>query len=273
MLELTDPPTLFEEGNSFDAVSDVAVEGYSLMIKDPALEAKIYFTVDGSNPTNGSFQFDGHAIRITKTQTVIKAIAVVAGKGASKVVQAGPFKVQAAPAIFSFKTAGKLWPLASHVMSDTMNSASGGASSQGSEDVVVPPPLPPQSAEGGDPSVDSNVVECQVDGDCVPRVEIDMQVARPNERVHCTTDGSDPTEASPVCSDTGVGISVSKTGSVVKAIVAGSDVEPSQIQESAPIVVEYYPPLIEYSKQSSLTCACVCVCVCVCNIRHSSSRI
>ena len=93
-----------------------------------------------------------------------------------------------------------------------------------------------------DPSVDPDIVACQRAGNCAPSVKIDMPVARSGETVHCTTDGTIPTQASPLCDDI---IEVTKSGTVVKAIVLADDLEPSKIFSSPPIDIRCYPPTIE----------------------------
>jgi hypothetical protein len=93
-----------------------------------------------------------------------------------------------------------------------------------------------------DPSVDPDIVACQKAGNCAPSVKIDMPVARSGETVHCTMDGTVPTQASPVCD--GI-VEVTMSGTVVKAIVLADDLEPSKIFSSPPIDVRCYPPTIE----------------------------
>ena len=65
---------------------------------------------------------------------------------------------------------------------------------------------------------------------------------RAGEHVHCTIDGSVPTQASPLCHGA---IVVTKSSTVVKAIVLGENLEPSPISETQPIEVQCYPPRIE----------------------------
>jgi hypothetical protein len=77
-----------------------------------------------------------------------------------------------------------------------------------------------------DPSVDPDRVSCQKAGKCVPRVKIDMPVATSGETVHCTTECTVPTQASPVCD--GI-VEVTMSGTVVKTTVLADDLEPSKI--------------------------------------------
>ena len=93
-----------------------------------------------------------------------------------------------------------------------------------------------------DPSLDPNLFACQTAGNCAPKSEIEMPVTRAGEHVHCTIDGSVPTQASPVCD--GI-VEVTMSGTVVKVIVLADDLEPSKIFSSPPIDVQCYPPTIE----------------------------
>jgi hypothetical protein len=76
----------------------------------------------------------------------------------------------------------------------------------------------------------------------VPSVDVNVQLARESEHAHCTVDGSTPTQASPRCTD---GIQIFKTGTIIKAIVFGETVEPSELRASQPIAVACYPPVVE----------------------------
>ena len=175
----------------------MATESIDLTLKDPEPGATIYFTLDGSTPTNASFEFDGHAIKISRTGTIIRAFAQVRGKGPSTIVEVGPFRIRAAKAALTVQ-----------------------------DQVEIP----------------GVVMPCQEAGNCVPSVDVVVQVARESEHAHCTIDGSTPTPASPLCSD---GVQVTKTGTIVKAIVLGESVEPSEIEASQPLTVACYPPSIE----------------------------
>ncbi|MFN9902066.1 MAG: chitobiase/beta-hexosaminidase C-terminal domain-containing protein, partial [bacterium] len=83
---------------------------------------------------------------------------------------------------------------------------------------------------------------CQEAGNCVPSVDVEFELARDSEHLHCTVDGSTPTQASPLCDD---GLQIEQTGTIIKAIVFGKTVEPSEILVSQPIVVACYPPVFE----------------------------
>ena len=107
------------------------------------------------------------------------------------------------------------------------------------------------STEAGDdsgsqiaPKDKGQVLPCQESHSCVPSIYVDIQVSRADEHAYCTTDGSNPTQMSMDCSE---GIRVTKTGTILKAIVIREDVEPSKIAVSPPLLIQCYSPIIEPS--------------------------
>ena len=77
--------------------------------------------------------------------------------------------------------------------------------------------------------------------DPAPTRQVSVELARLNEQAHCTTDGSTPNETSPLCTD---GFDVFQTGTVVKAVATRSNVEASIVEESAPIILHCYRPMV-----------------------------
>jgi hypothetical protein len=64
-----------------------------------------------------------------------------------------------------------------------------------------------------------------------------------SEKVYCTLDGSDPTPDSPPCSS----VTVTVTGTVLKAIAVKPDLRPSEVVASNPYIIKAYPPSISPS--------------------------
>lgn len=180
----------------FNAITGEARESFDLTLKDPEPASKIFFTVDGSTPTNKSFEYTGQAVEISKTGVKIRAFAESPGKAPSAIVEAGPFAIRAARATVD----------------------------------AVEPAIGPSESRSGPRVVrerdNTQVFPCQEAGNCIPSTEVHLEVRRPDEHVHCTLDGTDPTSTSPVCDG---GVTVTQNGAIVKAIVLGADVEPSSI--------------------------------------------
>ena len=59
--------------------------------------------------------------------------------------------------------------------------------------------------------------------------------------IHCTFDGADPTEMSPVCVSP---VTVSTSGTVIKAVATKDGLTVSRIAESEPIIVKALPPVV-----------------------------
>ena len=174
--------------------------------------------MDGSTPTNKSFEYTGQPIQISKTGVKIRAFADAPGKAPSPVVEDGPFAIRAARATVDA------------VAPDVPGAAVPAVAGSSSES----PGAGPKVIREQDNTV---FFPCQETGSCVPSTQVHLDVRRPDEHIHCTLDGTDPTAASPLCDE---GVTVTQNGATIKAIVVGDEVEPSSISVRRLLFIHRY---------------------------------